>query len=291
MRLRLPYNFLLKRSELTVGEISFSGGDGLAFDPEQSYDWQVFLQQLAGYLELIVLREFLVSQQGVLAVGRMQALLAHEMKNPLAVIKVCSGLLQDHVAHSEEAEELIRTIQQEINRVSKAVQNVFNHSGREESAQNVDLFEVVEEVKKEVLARFTKQSIECSLEIDLEKIRWEPQCLSMWVQKEGLRQSLMNILVNAFEAGSDWAAIEIRLRSNQYFRISVRDRGPGIPSSIELFKPFVSSKPNGTGLGLSHVKAFVDRNSGRIQVDSCSEGGALITLEFSPQFAMKEVSA
>jgi signal transduction histidine kinase len=276
---------------LPVGEISFSGGDALAFDPEQSYEWDVFTRQLAGYLELLVLREFLVSQQGFLAVGRMQALLAHEMKNPLAVIKVCAGLLHDHVNHSEEGEELIRTVQQEINRVSRAVQNVFNHSGRDESSQAVDLYELLEDVKHEALARFNQKTIECNLEVDGEKIAWAPKALVMWVQKEGLRQSLMNLLVNAFEAGSDWAGIEIRLSSAQYFRIVVKDRGPGIPNSIELFKPFVSSKPNGTGLGLSHVKSFVDRNSGRIQVQSCTEGGAQITLEFSPQFAMREASA
>jgi len=290
-RLRLPYSFPLLRGQLQVGEISFAGGDGLAFDPEITAEWPGFLRHLAGFLELLVLRDFLVSQQGLLAVGRMQALLAHEMKNPLAVIKVCSGLLQEHVGGSDEGEELLRTIQQEVNRVSQAVQNVFNHSGREENSLSVDLFELIENVKQGCLARFPNSVLDVRLQFDDVVQVWEKDCLWMWTQREGLRQSLNNLLINAFEAGSEWAELEIQFKSQQYLRIVVKDRGPGIPNSVELFKPFVSTKANGTGLGLSHVKSFVDRHSGRIQINSRMGEGTQVILEFSPQSAMKERQA
>jgi len=98
---------------------------------------------------------------------------------------------------------------------------------------------------------------------------------------------LMNLVINAFEAGSDWVGIEIYARSRQHLRIVVKDHGPGIPKELDLFKPFVTTKANGTGLGLSHVKAFVDRHSGRIQVSSRIQKGTSFVMEFSPEFVLK----
>lgn len=287
-RVELQHQFDLKRGGLSLGEFSFSGGDALAFDPQTNSDFKIFLDSIAIQIELLVLREYLVAQQGLLAVGRMQALLAHEMKNPLAVIKVCAGLLQDRLDSNEEAEELLKTIHLEVNRVSQAVQNVFNHSGREERSESVDVCELVDAVRAEVLARFPQGTIECLLEVEDQKTKWEPGALFVWTQREGLRQSLINLLINSFEAGSSWAGVDVQLKAQHFLRIAVKDRGPGIPRSLELFKPFVSTKANGTGLGLSHVKSFVDRQSGRIQVSSEVGVGTNIVLEFSPQLAVRE---
>lgn len=281
------YFSLLKRDRINVGEISFSGGDALAFDPVTSTNWHTVCASLAQCLELSILRDYLVSQQGLLAVGRMQALLAHEMKNPLAVIKVCSGLLQSHTDGSEEGEEILKTIQQEVERVSLGVQNIFNHSGRDEKKEKVDVYQLVEKVRESAKARFPDRNVSVRLFVDRQEEPWEPGALWMWTQREGLRQSLVNLIVNAFEAGSPTASVEIYLRSRRHLRIVVRDKGPGIPKEVELFKPFISTKANGTGLGLSHVKAFVDRHSGRIQVNSQPARGTSFTLEFSPDFVVK----
>ncbi|PIR22667.1 MAG: hypothetical protein COV44_06750 [Deltaproteobacteria bacterium CG11_big_fil_rev_8_21_14_0_20_45_16] len=277
----------LKRGSLNMGDISFSGGDALAFDPVTSASWDRVVHAVAQCLELLVLRDYLLSQQGLLAVGRMQALLAHEMKNPLAVIKICSGLLQSHIDESEEAEEIVRTIQNEVERVSDAIQGIFNHSGRDEKRDRVDLYQLIEKVKQSCLARFPRNSIELKLLVDSDQIEWKEGALWMWTEREGLRQSLMNLVINAFEAGSDWVGIEIYARSRQHLRIVVKDHGPGIPKELDLFKPFVTTKANGTGLGLSHVKAFVDRHSGRIQVSSRSQKGTSFVMEFSPEFVLK----
>lgn len=276
------YSSKLKRGEIEIGEIAFSGGDALAFDPLTSRDWEMLCHSFSRNLEVLVLREFLSTQQGLLAVGRMQALLAHEMKNPLAVIKVCAGLLQSHTDESEEADEIIKTIQNEVRRVSEGVQNIFNHSGRGEKRERVDVYSVLEKVKSSALARFSGRQIEIQLRIDKEEAAWEPNALWIWTEPEGFRQSVLNLVVNSFEAGSRNVHIEIIFRTGRYLRIGVSDDGPGISKEVELFKPFVSTKPTGTGLGLSHVKAFMDRHSGRIQVQSRPHAGTSFLMEFSP---------
>jgi hypothetical protein len=91
------YRSYLYRGDETIGEIRFDGGDALAFDPYSSKDWAICLRHTARCLEILSLREFISIQQSFLAVGRMQSLIAHQMKNPLAIIKVCAGLLTTHV--------------------------------------------------------------------------------------------------------------------------------------------------------------------------------------------------
>lgn len=277
----------LKRGDIKIGEVAFSGGDSLAFDPVSSFDWESNCQSLSRCIELVVLREFLSSQQGLLAVGRMQALLAHEMKNPLAVVKVCSGLLQHYIDDSDEADEILKTIQQEVERVSAGVQNIFNHSGRGEKKEKVDVYSLIEKIKESALARFGNRQFEVKLYLGKNEEAWEPGALWMWTEKEGLRQSLVNLIVNAYEAGSSWVGVDVIIRPKQHLRILVKDRGPGIPKEIELFKPFVSTKANGTGLGLSHVKAFVDRHSGRIQVHSHPNQGSSFVMEFSTEYVVE----
>ena len=139
------YSTSMMRGEVQIGEICFDGGDALAFDPWSSKDWQEVVRSAARCLEVLCLREFLSIQQGFLA---------HEMKNPLAIIKVCSGLLQQHMSGDEEAEELIKTIQGEVRRVASAIQSVFENSGKPEEKQNVNLSAVLKAVTETVHGRF-----------------------------------------------------------------------------------------------------------------------------------------
>lgn len=276
----------LWRGEIKIGELAYSGGDSIAFDPLSSKEWERVCSSLSRGIELLVLREYLEDQQGLLAVGRMQALLAHEMKNPLAVIKVCTGLLQTHLDQSEESEEITRTINQEVERITEAVQKVFNHSGKHEKKGKVNLFELVQGIRDEALSRFTDRRFEVVFFDGGSQQAWNEDSLWMWTERIGLRQSILNLVVNAFEAGSQLVRLELHLDRTSTLKIVVGDQGPGIPKGLELFRPFVSTKANGTGLGLSSVKAFVDRQSGRLEVDSKMGRGTRFTMEFSPHFVV-----
>ncbi|MDB5036615.1 MAG: hypothetical protein JWQ35_143 [Bacteriovoracaceae bacterium] len=282
----LLYSSVLYQGQIPIGEIRFDGGDSLAFDPYTSPDWAGVVRDIARCLEILCLREFIAIQQSYLAVGRMQSLLAHQMKNPLAIIKVCAGLLNSRIREDEEGEELIKTIQGEVGRVSAAIQGVFEHSSRTESRQRIHLGSVLAQVKENALARFPK----CEFEISYwsEKSRDDTQAMfGIWIEKEGLRQALSNLVVNAFEAGSTWVGIEVHFSSKE-FSLIVKDRGPGLHEKIDLFKPFVTTKSHGTGLGLAHVKAFMDRSSGQIKVQSKRGEGTTFVLEFSKQFVMND---
>jgi signal transduction histidine kinase len=272
-----------------IGEFLYDGGDAIAFDPHNSREWAQTMRSFSRCMEILSLREFIALQQGVLAVGRMQALLAHEMKNPLAIVKVCAGLLNTHVVGDEEAEELVKTIQDEVSRVAEGVQNVFDHSGRGEEKQKINLSLLLNQIKETVAGRFADRVFEVQFCVGGSVSKSKEGLLWLWVEKEGLRQSITNLVINAYEAGSQWVKVKIDLDDDK-FSILVEDGGPGFSKNMELFKPFVTTKPKGTGLGLAHVKAFMDRNNGQIQVNSKPGEGTSFVLEFSSQFVMnKEV--
>ncbi len=284
------FYFHLLRGDRVIGEFGFEGGDSIAFDPETSREWAQTIKDLARALEIIGLREFIEIQQGLLAAGRMQALLAHHMKNPLAIIKVCAGLLQNKSRGDDESEELLRTIQNEVGRVSRAVQSVFDHSGRVGQRNLLNLKVLLYQLRENILSRFPDREIKViSLESAVDgKAEDDDRPISIWMEEEGFRQTLNNLMVNAFEAGAQKVTIEVKLSSARILFV-VTDDGPGLPERLDLFKPFVTTKTNGTGLGLVHVKAFVDRNRGNIRVQSKLGSGTSFTLEFSKQYIMNEV--
>lgn len=284
--LDLEYRSLLRRNRVVIGEVRFSGGDGIAFDPQISKEWDRALTGLARFLELLVLREYVEAQQGLLAVGRMQALLAHEMKNPLAVIQICSGLLKEQVSDHAEGLEILSTIETEVQRITKGLQKIFDHSGKDEEKSVVSLARLMEEIELSLRRRFPKVDIFIEWTPDREDTR----DLHLWLQKEAFRQSLLNLAINAAEAGAKRLEMQVIDELPRSVKIMVRDDGPGIPKNLELFKPFVTTKPTGTGLGLSQVKAFMDRHDGRIEVFRGEESGARFLLEFGPELKANEAA-
>jgi signal transduction histidine kinase len=276
----MEYRTPLRRSALQIGQISFSGGDGIAFDPEASKDWEKLCASFSRYTELLVLREYVEAQQGLLAVGRMQALLAHEMKNPLAVIQICSGLLREHVDSRPEGQEIVATIEEEVQRISSGLQKIFDHSGKDEPKSAIEVRQILSDMEIFVRRRFPQKKL---------VVEWLPADsqaaeLRLWAQKEAFRQSLLNLVINAFEAGAQEVRIVVEDQPGASLRILVSDNGPGIPTHLELFKPFVTTKPTGTGLGLSQVKGFVDRHEGRIEVFRSKGPGASFLMEFGAEY-------
>jgi signal transduction histidine kinase len=275
----------MSRGDFKIGELSLEGSDGLAFDPQHSAEWADCVRSISRCLELLCLRDFVSIQQGFLAVGRMQSLLAHEMKNPLAIIKVCSGILTSHIQGDEEAEELLKTIQDEVRRISIGIQHVFDQSAQTGQKSRVNLSQIFEEIRTSVFQRFSNTILEFSMWKNGEKQPTQEALLWVWMDREGLMQTLRNLIINAFEAKATKVEIEVH-QTDQQLSLIVRDNGGGIAEELDLFKPFMTTKPQGTGLGLTNVKAFVDQNGGQIRVQTKRKEGTTFILDFSKQFVM-----
>jgi len=107
-----------------------------------------------------------------------------------------------------------------------------------------------------------------------------------------LRQLLHNLIKNAIEANSGNEPVDLRLlvhcaeKDNcRFVELRFEDHGPGFPEEMldQLFEPYITSKPRGTGLGLAVVKKIVEEHSGIIWAENHDEGGAVITVRLPVQ--------
>jgi signal transduction histidine kinase len=218
-------------------------------------------------------REILRSEQ-LAAVGQIAAGVAHELRNPLTAIKmlVQTGL-EGRPPSGLPAEDLA-VIEQSIRRMEQYIQ-IFLDFARPPRAERrrVDLLEVVRRAAALVEGRARRQKVTVTL-------RLPDQPLPARLDPDQIQQVLVNLLINALDAQPRGGAIDVEIAgADRLATIRVRDRGSGLPPELRdrLFEPFVTSKPDGVGLGLSGSKHLVEAHGGTIRIENASGGGAVVT--------------
>lgn len=207
------------------------------------------------------------------AIG-MAAMLAHEIKNPLAGITGAAQLLSMNLAPQDR--EMTNLIVEESRRIVKLLDQVeqFGDQRAPECAE-VNIHDVLERARRSATVGFGAHM----------RIHdnYDPSLPATWADADQLLQVFLNLLKNASEAQPNGGAIRIRtyferglqLRGREGQRLSlplhieIIDDGPGLPDEIaeNIFEPFVSGRENGTGLGLALVSKIIAAHDGWIEVD------------------------
>jgi len=209
------------------------------------------------------------------ALGQLSAGLAHEIRNPLGVMKGSAELLNQRLAGSDElSRELSEYIYTEVNRVSALVGRFldFARPSRLE-LQPADLTALVERSLKAV----EQQGATASVEVQRE---YAPQLPPVRLDQELCEQAFTNLLFNACEAmGEAGGKLTIRLRSAVGGRevvTEIEDTGPGVEAEMkeQIFNPFVTTKKTGVGLGLAIVSKIIDAHGGAIKLIDRAGPGA-----------------
>ena len=215
-------------------------------------------------LEAQVLRENRLAGLGALAAG-----VAHEIRNPLTAIKGYSQVLEDELELDDPKRDYTAIVVKEVNRLDRIVEGLLAFAGP--SASNfasADLNEIIEETLVLMESSSFKEHI--TLDKDYgENVRAE-------VDKEQLKQVLINLLLNATQAIPDQGTIKIVTQQNEKnATISIIDSGSGIAAGTleRLFDPFFTTKEKGTGLGLSIVHQLIDLHEGKIEVHNANPCG------------------
>jgi two-component system, NtrC family, sensor histidine kinase HydH len=217
------------------------------------------------------------------ALGQLSAGLAHEIRNPLGVIKGSAEMLTQKLQHSDElARELAGYISSEVNRLSALVTEFLDFARPLHAELHpTDLTALLDRVLKTVADRWTGKPVAVE--------RNYASTLPPIPMDESLcEQAFLNLVQNAYEAMEDNGGalrVEVtRVRRSDREGVEVRlaDTGPGVPEELreEIFNPFVTTKKSGVGLGLSIVSKIVDGHQGWIRVDNRPQGGAVFTLFF-----------
>jgi two-component system sensor histidine kinase HydH len=212
------------------------------------------------------------------ALGQMTAGLAHEIRNPLGVIKGSAEMLTQKLGESNPlATELAGYISSETNRLSALVTRFLDFARPlHADLTTQDITAVLDRALDDV-ARPWKDSV-----VRVEK-DYEPN-LPQVPLDEGLgEQAFVNIVQNAYDAmgaGGGTLRVKVRhVRGDQRTRmdgveVGIADTGPGIPAELreQIFNPFVTTKKTGVGLGLSIVSKIIDGHHGSIRIESPGVG-------------------
>jgi len=269
-----PLNELLKAAKkVAAGDLEIKvSGRGL---PETEELAQAFLQMLSSLNQsreaLEKTYQEMLRHRSMAEIGRFSLTIAHEIKNPLGIIKGSLDILRKKEINDKIRLQMINYIEEEVRRLDKLIQNFLSFARPTKiHPRPVDPTELLREIAERVQLEYGPESV--LLELPNNKINaiFDP---------EHLERALLNIIKNAFEAGSNRVYLTV-YRKDAELVFEIADDGPGIPSEEKekIFEPFYSSKAKGTGLGLSLVLQIIEAHGGRVEVDSHQPHGAVFRL-------------
>jgi signal transduction histidine kinase len=215
------------------------------------------------------------------AVGEMAAVIAHEVKNPLAGIGVMAGLLRRKVFDAPEAQTVLTDIISEAKMANAIVQEVLDFV--RPIRLLVERTAVADAVRGAIQLADTKAA-RGGIDVEVKLAEGLPQ---IQADQQQLLQLFTNLLINAYESmnGSGRIAVigaPVRLEDGADGRdavlIEVSDSGPGMEPNLadKVFAPFFTTKPQGSGLGLAIVRKIVDAHDGRIDLRTAPGQGTTI---------------
>lgn len=208
--------------------------------------------------------------------------LAHEIKNPLSVIRMNMDLLAEDFAQPQSHRE--RRALAKIDLVQNQcvrLENLLNDFLRFARLRNLDLHagSLNEQVER-VLDLFAPQAAELRIEV----VRLlDPDLPSILLEPQTLQAALVNLVKNAFEAMEEGGTLTVRTRLTRFgVALDLIDTGCGMDdqTALHMFDAFFSTKNGGSGLGLPTARKIIEAHGGRINVQSSVGHGTQFTIEF-----------
>lgn len=201
--------------------------------------------------------------------GQLAASVAHELRNPLSGIKMNVRVLADELGPEAAAEHVLDHIIRETDRMDLYLQELLSlavdsagSDDRPAPVEPVDVGEQVDSVIKLLSGRCEHAGVEVAAEVDSES----GKALG---DAGRVRQVILNLALNALDVMPYGGKLEIRVTpasAGEDVRVEVGDTGPGVETDpgADIFEPFVSTKPQGAGLGLYICRRIVDGLGGRL---------------------------
>jgi signal transduction histidine kinase len=220
--------------------------------------------------------------------GELAAGLAHEIRNPLAGIAGVIEIIGRDLPETSPARAVVKDVRLEIGRISRTLTDLLETARpRRPQVRRSNLNTTVEHAV--MLAR--QQVLSRPIKIELEK---SPDLPEVDHDSDQVHQVLLNLLLNAVQAmeGPGIVRVEIGSRDN-FASVAVSDTGRGISAQNlpNIFRPFYTTKGDGTGLGLSLAHRIVEDHHGRVEVSSVVGKGSTFTVLLPFHVPTAEVAA
>ncbi|MDZ7752925.1 MAG: ATP-binding protein [Gammaproteobacteria bacterium] len=225
--------------------------------------------------ELDLAHEAMVRNTRLAAIGQTASMLAHEMRNPLASIKLALGGLKDYGAIPERERRRVALVSGEVDRLDALLSETLDYvRPLQLSMEQVDVELLIAHVIRQQQPLLRKKAIT----VDRTKCN---HCPAMRLDKAKMHQVLLNLLKNAVEASPPGSRIHVRhYRDGTIAMVEVANPGDPIPPEVleRVFEPFCTTKPRGSGLGLVLVKRVVEEHGGQVIMASDAREGTRVIL-------------
>ncbi len=210
------------------------------------------------------------------AVGQLAAGMAHEIRNPLTTIKLLIGVALREDRPDALSNHDLAVIHEEIVRLERTVQGLLDFARLPQARRQVsDLDSTIEHALDLIRPRAAQQGVRV-------EFRKPGEPVSASLDPDQMHTTLVNLFLNALDAMPQGGLLEVERRPGAGgVEVVVRDTGNGIPPTVaeRLFTPFVTSKPTGTGLGLSTCRRIVEGHGGRITAHNEPAGGTRFVIQ------------
>jgi two-component system, LuxR family, sensor kinase FixL len=227
----------------------------------------------------VSLQERLLERERLAAIGTTAASFAHEIGNPLNSMYMHAQLLERRLARLDheidpKVHASVAALLGETRRLSHLLDEFRALARRHRlSVVPTDLTSLIQDVLGTETPSLNARGIRVARELPA-RLR------TSLIDAEKIRQVLINLIKNAADAMPDGGHLRLRVsESETRVRIEVQDDGCGVPTNIDPFEPFVTTKPEGTGLGLPVSLQIVQAHGGTLQHEPVEAGGTLFVLE------------
>lgn len=236
-------------------------------------------QLRSSYDELQYTQEELVHKEQLAAVGELSAVIAHEVRNPLAVIKnSVSGLRRPKLDH-QDRDTLLSILDEEVDRLNRLVNDLLAYSRPvAPQGRQIEIRDLLHRSVHVAHGGSERSNVEVIVDVDggPTGVHGDPDLL---------RHAFVNLVENAMQAMGPGGQLTIRTRSTRrnglpWVAVDFVDTGEGMDTMIreKARDPFFTTRPTGTGLGLAIVDRVVRTHGGHVQIESRSGRGTTVTV-------------
>jgi PAS domain S-box-containing protein len=219
--------------------------------------------------------EQLINQAALARLGQMVAVVAHEVRNPLAGLRGGLQILSQRLEPQRSEHPIVLEMIKRLDELNARVNDLLLYAKpRAPRLEAVPLWPLIE-------SSIALLNRDPSLTTASEIVGDQVVCLG---DAELLREALLNLLLNAAQAMGGRGTIRVTVSGGSRATVDIADRGSGIPSEIaaKVFEPFFTTKRAGTGLGLAIVRRLLELQQGEVTILTTSSAGTTVRVTLPP---------
>ncbi len=220
----------------------------------------------------------MLQQRAMAEIGHFAFTVAHEIKNPLGIIKGSLDILKKPDVNDEIKTTMLSYVEEEVARLNRLIQDFLSYARpRKPVFSSLDICALLEDVAAKARVEWEARGITINLELP-------GAACYLKGDRDMLTQVFLNLIKNACEAceNEGTGAVGILLQqSKEAWRISISDTGEGLSDEAKLkaFSPFFTTKAKGSGLGLAFVEQAIKNHKGVLSFEDNEPKGAVFTVE------------